>query len=284
MSKELDTFHERPGRILSYVELNVSEIGKSTSFYSDVFGLKAVAPPDWACHRKGGRKESWLDARPVLIRLVQTDDAELRELVYSGGVALGPWHLAFKAESVSAVSEKARSLGAQFVVEPHPAKGGLTVTFFQDPDGILFEVIEGGLQFDEVLCDDLADRERKSLPAPGDPPRFHHLAINVADRANFATDYQRRFGFQPVGDLALPSAGLMVRHVADQATYFELFEMSDQRYASKRISGGERRRIRGIGLHSHGEDKFEEQNVAAPLEQCYRVDRDGLLICAAGAR
>jgi catechol 2,3-dioxygenase-like lactoylglutathione lyase family enzyme len=64
------------------------------------------------------------------------------ELWQTAGVDPAPHpthHLAFAAEDVAAVAQRARELGYRVVTEPY-AIGDETVAFLADPDGHLVEV------------------------------------------------------------------------------------------------------------------------------------------------
>jgi lactoylglutathione lyase len=119
-----------------HVGLNVSDLGRSTRFYREVFGLDLAAQSGEA-----GREYAFLaqDGRLLLTLWPQ-----------SGGSAAtdrpGLHHLAFQVDSIEQVrgaEERLKALGAVIHhggIVPHREGADSGGLFFEDPDGIRLEI------------------------------------------------------------------------------------------------------------------------------------------------
>ena len=175
-----------------------------------------------------------LDARVVeadetrVVLDVVTATVELR----AGAVGTSSWvaddqqrgfrHVGFKVERVDPRAEALKAAGVAFHLDPLDAEGGVRICFFYDPDGTLLELVEGDLQYAEVLEPGLVADER-ALGVPG-RPRFDHVAVTVADRDATADRY-RPLGFRLMGTVEQPHdpRGFHIGYLRSGPTVLEVF-------------------------------------------------------------
>ncbi|MET7396812.1 VOC family protein [Dactylosporangium sp. NPDC005572] len=119
-----------------HVGLNVTDLARSTAFYTRVFELDVIAEP-----AAGERRFAFLgrEGRPV-VTLWQQSTGEFPAALP------GLHHLAFQAPDIEAVRRAEatlRELGATLVYEgvvPHGEGASSGGVFFTDPDGIRLEI------------------------------------------------------------------------------------------------------------------------------------------------
>ncbi len=87
---------------------------------------------------------------------------------------LGNRHLALYVSDVDAEAARLKEAGVEFTIEPQDATGEVRLAFFRDPDGAVLELLSGPPRYHRAYADEAA-----APPAPGEPPRFAHLAITV---------------------------------------------------------------------------------------------------------
>ena len=131
-------------------------------------------------------------------------------------------HVGFKVDRVDPRAEVLKRADVPFHLDPLNAEGGVRICFFYDPDGTLLELVEGDLQYAQVLDADGVAAER-ALGVP-DRPRFDHVAVTVDDRA--ATDaFYRPLGFSFIGTIEQPHdpRGFSIGYLKSGATVLEVF-------------------------------------------------------------
>jgi catechol 2,3-dioxygenase-like lactoylglutathione lyase family enzyme len=75
------------------------------------------------------------------------------------------------------------------------------IAFFLDPDGARLEFIQGNLRYQTVASRRLADAERATRMAPGDGPRFDHVAVTVPDLTAARRFWCDRMGCEVIGQI-----------------------------------------------------------------------------------
>jgi catechol 2,3-dioxygenase-like lactoylglutathione lyase family enzyme len=153
------------------IHLNVANIERSVEFYTEFLGAIPVG--------EATTESAELDLVTATIKFhrVDTGSSEWEP----DDLQTGFRHVGFKVSDLDLLVEKLRAAGTPFHLDPLDAEGGVRITFFYDPDGVLLELVEGPLQYHEVLDAEAVDRDW----ALGDPsrPRFDHVAETVADLA-----------------------------------------------------------------------------------------------------
>ena len=119
-----------------HVGLNVSDLGRSTHFYQEVFGLDLAGQSSVA-----GREYAFLAQDGVLLLTLWPQS---RGTAMSGRPGLH--HLSFQVDSIEqvrAAEERLRALGAVIHhggIVPHREGADSGGLFFEDPDGIRLEI------------------------------------------------------------------------------------------------------------------------------------------------
>ncbi|MFD1717725.1 VOC family protein [Georgenia deserti] len=137
-------------------------------------------------------------------------------------------HIGLKVDRVDPYAERLADAGVPFHLKPLDAVGGVRITFFYDPDGTLLELVEGDVQYSDVLDAEAVAAERAL--GPPERPRFDHVALTVAD-AQAAGERYRPLGFRPAGALEQPqdSRGFRITYLhASGPGVLEVFTYSAQ--------------------------------------------------------
>ncbi|WP_024287312.1 VOC family protein [Cellulomonas sp. KRMCY2] len=171
------------------VLINVSDVARSADFYARLLGGQQLgaATADGAV----------LDFVTATIELRRVDGA-VPSTWHEDDQHLGFRHVGFKVAQVDPLVAELRLAGVPFRLEPVDAVGGVRIAFFFDPDGTVLEVVEGNLQYHDVVDRDAVAAERAT--ATPSRPRFDHVGVTIRDLAATA-DLYRPLGFQNIGTL-----------------------------------------------------------------------------------
>jgi catechol 2,3-dioxygenase-like lactoylglutathione lyase family enzyme len=187
------------------VLINVSDVARSADFYTRLLGGKPVgeATTDGAV----------LDFVTATIEFRRVDGAVLSTW-HEDDRSLGFRHVGFKVAQVDPLAAELRAAGVPFRLEPVDAVGEVRIAFFFDPDGTVLEIVEGQLQYHDIVDRDGVAAERAT--ATPSRPRFDHVGVTIRDLAATA-DLYRSLGFRNIGTLFFrddPSGVLMARAIA----------------------------------------------------------------------
>src|SRR5450756_60886 len=141
------------------VLINVSDVARSADFYTRLLGGKPVgeATTDGAV----------LDFVTATIELRRVDGA-VPSTWHEDDQYLGFRHVGFKVAQVDPLAAELRAAGVPFRLEPVDAVGEVRIAFFFDPDGTVLEIVEGQLQYHDIV-----DRDGVAV-APALRPRGGH--------------------------------------------------------------------------------------------------------------
>jgi predicted enzyme related to lactoylglutathione lyase len=122
------------------VGVEANDVGRSARFYTEVFGLKAVAVPGSSSPAQGN------GAALQYITLSFTGNLDETGLIIrhqaAPAVASHPV-VEFKVADVAAVVARAKAQGAVVVSEPHtPGSANFIAAVLKDPDGNLVEILQ----------------------------------------------------------------------------------------------------------------------------------------------
>jgi lactoylglutathione lyase len=112
---------------VDYVMVNVSDMGRSVSFYRDTLGLALrFESPGWSEFETG--------ATTLALHLAPAGSGEARP---GGGSCAGTCSLGFSVADVDQTVAQVRARGARFIVPPtdQPAEG-IRLAVCVDPDGL----------------------------------------------------------------------------------------------------------------------------------------------------
>ena len=194
------------------VIINSTDVARSVDFYTTFLDAELVgeATPERAV----------LDLVTATLELRAVPAADSTWI--SDDLQRGFRHVGFKVDRVDPRADVLKRADVPFHLDPLNAEGGVRICFFYDPDGTLLELVEGDLQYAQVLDADGVAAER-ALGVP-DRPRFDHVAVTVDDRA--ATDaFYAPLGFSFIGTIEQPHdpRGFSIGYLKSGATVLEVF-------------------------------------------------------------
>lgn len=131
----------------------VNDLEKSLKFYRDLLGLKvktrAVELGDYIDQMNGKTGilvttvKMSADEGSTLVELLKFDWPEVKPEKATGPFKIGPTHIAFTVANLEEVYRDLLANGVHFNCPPIiPPNGKAKVTFCQDPDGTLIELVE----------------------------------------------------------------------------------------------------------------------------------------------
>ena len=246
------------------IHLNVADVARSVAFYTELLGLVPVGEPD--------AEGAALDAVTATIRLhrgaAEPSDWEADDL------QTGFRHIGFKVSELGPIVERLRSAGTPFHLDPLDAEGGVRITFFFDPDGVLLELVEGPLQYHEVIDREAVERDW-ALGTPS-RPRFDHVAETVEDLER-TEDFYGELGYVKMAGIHQPHdpRGFEITFLRSGDSSLELFAFDRAETRPRTIRGSER----GFLAMELERAASHDASVSAELPdgRRLRADPDGLL-------
>jgi catechol 2,3-dioxygenase-like lactoylglutathione lyase family enzyme len=201
---------------IEFVDLTVRDLARSVAFYGDHLDLQQV-PVELP------QGQAWLCAGSAVLRLREAGSAGRSGGWRADDLQRGFRHVGFKVSDLDERAARLRDAGTAFHKDPKDVPGGVRITFFFDPDGVLLEFVQGHLQYDRVEDAALVEREHARPAPPG--PRFDHVAITVADPEKSASTYCRELGFGVAGRLirADDPRGFQIAYLHAGDSVLELF-------------------------------------------------------------
>lgn len=127
-----------------HVTITVANMQRSVEFYRDLLGLKVLGKLE---NKEESSLFVYLDTGNGVLELFEFQK-EGRPVEASPNEDHGLKHIGFRVDSVDEVISRLRERDVKITLEPLDANGGVRIAFFEDPDGVLLEVIEGDLQLD----------------------------------------------------------------------------------------------------------------------------------------
>jgi catechol 2,3-dioxygenase-like lactoylglutathione lyase family enzyme len=199
--------------------INTSDVARSSEFYTRFLGAEPVGDAT------DDRTE--LDVVTATIELVRVDEPQTSTWV-ADDLQQGFRHVGFKVTGLDALAEELDRAGVPFHLRPLDAEGDVRITFFYAPEGTLLELVEGDLQYHEVIDADGVAAER-ALGAPS-RPRFDHVATTVDDLGS-AEAFYAPFGFGRIGHIDQPSdpRGFAIDYLKGGDTVLEVFTYGAQK-------------------------------------------------------
>ena len=197
------------------VVVNCTDVQRSIEYYTKFLELPLIgeATPERAL----------LEAVTATIELRAVTAGQDQSTWVTDDLQKGFRHIGFKVDRLDERAEVLKAAGVEFKLDPLDAEGKVRICFFFDPDGTLLELIQGDLQYAEVLDSDGVERER-SLGVP-QRPRFDHIAVTIEDRAATDAYYRDNFGFSFIGTIEQPHdpRGFSIGYLKSGDTVIEVF-------------------------------------------------------------
>lgn len=197
------------------VVVNCTDVARSVEFYTRFLELEAVGEPT--------AQRAVLDAVTATIELRAVGNGRERSTWSPDDLQKGFRHLGFKVDRIDERAAVLKDAGVEFKLDPLDAEGNVRICFFYDPDGTLLEMIQGDLQYAEILDPDGVARER-ALGVPS-RPRFDHVAVTIEDREATSAYYDRNYGFSFIGTIEQPhdKRGFHIGYLKGGDTVLEVF-------------------------------------------------------------
>ena len=195
------------------VIINVSDVPRSVAFYRRYLQARVVGTAT--------SERALLDVVTATIELVRIEQPEASTWEQDD-VQRGFRHVGFKVASVDPLVAELKAEHILFHIDPLDAEGGVRISFFFDPDNTLLEVVEGALQYHEVV--DRAGVEADWALGVPDRPRFDHVAETVNDFSE-TRDYYGRYGFTHIGTIHQPAdpRGFEINYLKAGDSVLEVF-------------------------------------------------------------
>jgi catechol 2,3-dioxygenase-like lactoylglutathione lyase family enzyme len=197
------------------VVVNCTDVQRSVEYYSKFLELPVVGEPT--------AERAVLDAVTATIELRAVGNGRERSTWSPDDLQKGFRHLGFKVDRLDERAAVLKVAGVEFKLDPLDAEGKVRICFFYDPDGTLLEMIQGDLQYAEILDADGVAQER-ALGVP-QRPRFDHIAVTIEDRATTSDFYDRQYGFSFIGTIEQPhdQRGFHIGYLKGGDTVIEVF-------------------------------------------------------------
>ncbi|MEQ4205957.1 VOC family protein [Actinopolymorpha sp. B9G3] len=210
---------------MSYVEIGVTELGRSEEFYAGLLGL-ATGTLSEDDH---GRRVRWLGSGDAphagRVKLVELG-ADARPTSWErDDLQRGIRHFGLKVRDIDAAVATLAAAGVELAVKPFDAFGGVRIAFFFDPDGAYLEFVQGHVQHNNVWSEGLVAEEAAAYQDWDGTPRFDHVAVTVPDLDGALDVYRDQLGFGVVGQLVRPEdeRGFLITNLRAGAGTLEVF-------------------------------------------------------------
>ncbi|MEV0285127.1 VOC family protein [Kribbella sp. NPDC050820] len=245
------------------VVVNCTDVQRSVEYYTKFLELPVVGEPT--------AERAVLDAVTATIELRAVGNG--RELTTWVGDDLqkGFRHVGFKVDRLDERAAVLKASGVEFKLDPLDAEGKVRICFFYDPDGTLLEMIQGDLQYAEILDTDGVARER-ALGVP-QRPRFDHVAITIEDRERTSAFYDQHYGFSFIGTIEQPHdhRGFSIGYLKGGDTVLEVFT-----YQVPKTSRDPQLAVAGFAYAElEGKPPADLGNLVSPDGTTVYVDPDG---------
>ena len=266
---------------IRFIDLTVRDLARSVDFYRTHLELVPVEPAG------PGEGRAWLSAGPAVLRLTEAGAAGRTGSWAPDDLQRGFRHVGFKVGDLDERAARLDDAGVRFHKRPKDVPGGVHITFFFDPDGVLLEFVQGQVQYDRVLDGDLVATEH-ARPVPA-TPRFDHVAITVDDAARSVELYGRELGLAAAGQLvrADDPRGFEITYLHAGDSVLELFSWGVPTSAGPDTTEPDLLGFRGIGLTDADPAGVTGRLAAAgaaPAGSGEVVDPDGLVLALEGTR
>jgi catechol 2,3-dioxygenase-like lactoylglutathione lyase family enzyme len=197
------------------VVVNCTDVGRSVEYYTRFLELEVIG--------EVSPERAVLDAVTATIELRAVQRGREHSTWSPDDLQKGFRHIGFKVDRLDERAETLKAGGVEFKLDPLDAEGNVRICFFYDPDGTLLELIQGDLQYAEILDADGVARER-ALGVPS-RPRFDHLAVTIEDRDATSAFYHRHHGFDFIGTIEQPhdERGFHIGYLKGGDTVLEVF-------------------------------------------------------------
>ncbi|MFF0341169.1 VOC family protein [Kribbella sp. NPDC004875] len=243
------------------VVVNCTDVQRSVEFYTRSLELQVIGTAT--------AERAVLDAVTATVELRAVGNGRDRSTWSPDDLQRGFRHLGFKVDRLDERAGVLKAAGVEFKLDPLDAEGKVRICFFYDPDGTLLEMIQGDLQYAEILDADAVARER-ALGVP-ERPRFDHVAVTIEDRPATTALYDR-YGFSFIGTIEQPhdARGFHIGYLKGGDTVLEVFT-----YDMDTSARAPQLDVAGFGYAELAGDAPDLPAVTSPDGTKVHVDPDG---------
>ena len=197
------------------VVVNCTDVQRSVEYYTKFLELQLIG--------EASADGALLDAVTATVELRAVETGREASTWIGDDLQKGFRHLGFKVDRLDERAEVLKAAGVEFKLDPLDAEGKVRICFFFDPDGTLLEMIQGDLQYAEVLDPDGVAKER-ALGVPS-RPRFDHVAVTIEDQSATHEYYRDNYGFSFIGTIEQPHdpRGFHIGYLKGGDTVIEVF-------------------------------------------------------------
>lgn len=135
-----------------HLGMTIRDTQKTLNFYCNTLGAKLLWEPGPQEGRQTdiifGLKDtrilvSGIDLHGIIIEFFQFLRPQVHEDSFQGDYRIGGWkHLALEVEDIESEVEKLKQKGVHFRFPVQTLPNGCRMTYFEDPDGIMLELIQ----------------------------------------------------------------------------------------------------------------------------------------------
>ncbi|MGD0610263.1 MAG: VOC family protein [Anaerolineales bacterium] len=206
--------------------ISVSNIEKSLSFYRDLLGFPVLGRLNY--HNKVGLMIYFLDiGNNAILEMFGFQVPTKPSDRIADDLQLGIRHVGFKVKDVDEIALRLKSANVPFTMEPLDAHGGVRIAFFKDPDGILLEIIQGELHYDQNIHSRLPSPSPLIKSGNGDLS-FDHITLTASDLEKALAFYEGALGFPVLGQLVNEDdqRGFLITYLQAGNSVLELFSFT----------------------------------------------------------
>jgi catechol 2,3-dioxygenase-like lactoylglutathione lyase family enzyme len=234
------------GNGMSYVEIGVSDLGRSQEFYGGLLGLaEGRTESDSA-----GRRVGWLESHTGAVKLVEVGVDGERSVWQRDDLQCGIRHFGLKVKDIDGWADRLTGAGVEFAMRPFDAFGGVRIAFFFDPDGSYLELVQGYVQHNKLWSAELSMQELDVDQEWDGTPRFDHIAVTVPELDEALAFYRDRLGFGVVGQLVRPEdeRGFLITNLRAGRGTLEVFTYTAPTHRRDNLDIGDRLGLRAVGV------------------------------------
>jgi catechol 2,3-dioxygenase-like lactoylglutathione lyase family enzyme len=198
---------------ISKILINVHDVQRSVDFYVSQLDAEVIGEVT--------ENSALLDLVTATVRLERVIEPEASTWI-PDDQQKGFRHVGFKVAAVDPLVARLDAAGVEFHLRPIDAEGDVRIAFFFDPDGTLLELVEGDLNYHDVISEDGVARER-GLGVPT-RPRFDHIGVTAASLPAIRDRYLP-FGFELIGTIHQVNdpRGFEINYLKGGDTVLEVF-------------------------------------------------------------
>ncbi len=132
-------------KAIDHIGIIVNDMQKSVEFYTDVLGFSISAKIEM---EEAGLSALFVEKNGIKIELMRYKGKKIPTRSEVAKIKLGKSsipindHISFSVDDIEATTTELKGKGVVFNLEPIQLEGGIKLTSFKDPNGVLIELME----------------------------------------------------------------------------------------------------------------------------------------------